>query len=87
MLFRSMDVLSAIAAGADLRLLEPKKYTDLIGGRTAADIGCEPILHMRHFQRSGRIPEELVDAVLDEPASPVLPRKTTQGKALSSLHG
>lgn len=59
-----MDVLSVSAAGGDLRPLEPKKYTDLIGGRTAADIGCEPILHMRHFQSSGQLPAELVDAVL-----------------------
>jgi quinolinate synthase len=59
-----LDVLESIAAGQDLRPLEPKKYTQLIGGRTAADIGSEPILHMRHFQRSGRLPSALVDAVV-----------------------
>lgn len=59
------DVLEAIANGDDLTAFEPKKYTDLIAGRTAADIGCEPILHMRHFQRAGQIPADLVNAVVE----------------------
>ena len=58
-----MDVLESVGSGKDLTPLEPKKYTDLIGGRTAADIGSEPILHMRHFQRAGELPTALVDAV------------------------
>jgi hypothetical protein len=43
---------------------EPRKYDQEIGGRTAADLGGEPILHMRAFQRSGELPETLVRDVL-----------------------
>ena len=32
---------------------EPRKYVQEIRGRTVADLGGEPILHMRAFQRSG----------------------------------
>jgi quinolinate synthase len=43
---------------------EPRKYVQQIRGRTAADLGGEPILHMRAFQRSGELPEALVEDVL-----------------------
>ena len=43
---------------------EPRKYTQEIGGRTAADLGGEPILHMRAFQQSAELPEALVQDVL-----------------------
>lgn len=43
---------------------EPRKYALEIGGRTAADLGGEPILHMRAFQRESRLPEALLDDVL-----------------------
>ena len=43
---------------------EPRKYIQEIGGRTAADLGGEPILHMRAFQRTGELPEALVNDVL-----------------------
>jgi quinolinate synthase len=43
---------------------EPRKYAQEIRGRTAADLGGEPILHMRAFQRSGELPEALVSDVL-----------------------
>jgi quinolinate synthase len=43
---------------------EPRKYVQEIGGRTAADLGGEPILHMRAFQRSGQLPKSLVDDIL-----------------------
>ncbi|MGB5695749.1 MAG: quinolinate synthase NadA [Polyangiales bacterium] len=39
---------------------EPRKYAQEIRGRTAADLGGEPILHMRAFQRTGELPEALV---------------------------
>jgi len=42
----------------------PRKYTMEIGGRTAADLGGEPILHMRQFQREGVLPSGLVDDIL-----------------------
>ena len=38
----------------------PRKYVETIGGRSAADLGGEPILHMRHFQRTGELSPELV---------------------------
>lgn len=59
------DVLESVGTGRDMAPLEPRKYTQLINGRTAADIGSEPILHMRHFQRSGQLPTALVEDVLD----------------------
>lgn len=43
---------------------EPRKYVQQIRGRTAADLGGEPILHMRGFQRSGTLPDALVEDVL-----------------------
>jgi quinolinate synthase len=46
--------------GAELESFRPRKYTDSVGGRTAAEVGGEPILHMRHFQRTGELSEELV---------------------------
>ena len=29
---------------------QARTYTYLIDGQTLGDLGCEPILHMRHFQ-------------------------------------
>jgi quinolinate synthase len=43
---------------------EPRKYVQEIAGRAAADLGGEPILHMRAFQREGRLPDALIDDVL-----------------------
>ncbi len=42
---------------------EPRKYAETLGGRTVADVGGEPILHMRAFQKSGRLPDALMTAV------------------------
>ena len=58
-----LRVLDDLATGRDLTRLRPKTHTELIDGRTAADIGCEPILNMRHFQRTGAMPGDLVRAV------------------------
>ncbi|ERN14493.1 hypothetical protein AMTRI_Chr06g176340 [Amborella trichopoda] len=33
-------------------------------GRSVADLGCEPILHMRHFQATGKLSDKLVDQIL-----------------------
>ena len=49
--------------------LAPRSYTEPIAGRTAADLGSEPILHMRHLQRTGQLPDSLVDDVLHRPRS------------------
>ena len=43
---------------------EPRKYAQQIRGRTAADLGGEPILHMRAFQRTGELSDALVSDVL-----------------------
>jgi len=45
------------------RAYAPRKYTETIGSRSIADLGSEPILHMRHFQRTGALPRALVDDV------------------------
>jgi quinolinate synthase len=57
-----MDLLGALDRGerAGLERFYPKKYVEPIGGRSAADLGGEPILHMRHFQRTGTLSPELV---------------------------
>lgn len=34
-------------------------------GKSVADIGCEPILHMRNFQATKKLPEKLVNQILD----------------------
>ncbi|CAA0818093.1 Quinolinate synthase- chloroplastic [Striga hermonthica] len=33
-------------------------------GNLIADVGCEPILHMRHFQATKKLPEKLVQQIL-----------------------
>ena len=43
---------------------EPRKYVQQIRGRSAADLGGEPILHMRAFQQGKQLPETLVEDVL-----------------------
>ncbi|MEZ4249668.1 MAG: quinolinate synthase NadA [Polyangiales bacterium] len=43
-----------------LEAYEPKKYVERIAGRTAADLGGEPILFMRHFSQKGALPDALV---------------------------
>ncbi|KAL2515552.1 Quinolinate synthase [Forsythia ovata] len=50
------DSLSAYEA-ARFSLQTPK-------GKLIADVGCEPILHMRHFQATKRLPEKLIDQIL-----------------------
>lgn len=46
-----------------LRPYAPKLYTEKVAGRTAADLGSEPILHMRHFQQHGELPETLMQDI------------------------
>ncbi|NJK32254.1 MAG: hypothetical protein HC927_07510 [Deltaproteobacteria bacterium] len=48
------------AARAELAAFEPRKYQEHIDGHTLAELGSEPILHMRAFQGSGRLPDDLV---------------------------
>ena len=51
-----------------------KKYTDCsvhekIDGKTAAELGGEPILHMRAFQKTGELPPALVEDILARAAA------------------
>ncbi|KAK4479372.1 hypothetical protein RD792_014884 [Penstemon davidsonii] len=50
------DKLSAYEAGR-FSLQTPN-------GKLIADVGCEPILHMRHFQATKRLPEKLIQQIL-----------------------
>lgn len=44
---------------------EPKAYEDCVGpGISIADVGCEPIVHMRTFQSTGEFSQDLVQDVL-----------------------
>jgi quinolinate synthase len=60
------DVLDAIDTPREARLerFRPKVYAERVDGRTVADLGGEPILHMRAFQQTGRLPDALVHDVL-----------------------
>ncbi len=58
------DVLQR-SEGEDLLAWAPRQYVDRIAGRTAADLGSEPILHMRHFSEHGELSEALVKDVQD----------------------
>jgi quinolinate synthase len=44
----------------ELARFEPRKYTQMIAGKTIAALGTEPILHMRGFTRTGKLPDALV---------------------------
>jgi quinolinate synthase len=46
-----------------LRQFVPKKSVEKIDGRTVAELGTQPILHMRAFQKTGRLSQILVDDV------------------------
>jgi quinolinate synthase len=65
------DVLEAIGTPREARLaaFRPKVYAEKIGGRTVAEVGGEPILHMRAFQQTGRLPDALVQDVLSRGTS------------------
>ena len=47
-----------------LEAYKPKAYTEKVNGRSMAQAGCEPILHMRAFQSTGKLPDSLVQDVL-----------------------
>jgi quinolinate synthase len=61
-----IGVLEHVNAGETeaLKPYAPRSYDEKIAGRTAADLGSEPILHMRHLQRTGRLSEELVEEIV-----------------------
>ncbi|EFN58534.1 hypothetical protein CHLNCDRAFT_19680, partial [Chlorella variabilis] len=58
-----MTVCQRVGSPAGEALLEafkPRPYTELVDGKTMAQAGCVPILHMRGFQKGGKLPEALV---------------------------
>lgn len=57
-----VDVLAAIGR-EDLSAYEPEKYAETIGGQTVAQLGGQPILHMREFQRSGQLGDALLEHI------------------------
>ncbi|MBX2801284.1 MAG: quinolinate synthase NadA [Myxococcales bacterium] len=61
------DVLETSGDPASLTGYAPRSYTETIAGRTAADLGSEPILHMRHLQQTGELPQALVRDVETRP--------------------
>lgn len=48
------------AGEALLEPFKPRPYTERVGGKTMAQAGCVPILHMRGFQKGGALPDALV---------------------------
>ena len=50
-------------AGA-LEGFKPRPYVEKVGGKTMAQAGCVPILHMRGFQMGKRLPDGLVEDVV-----------------------
>jgi quinolinate synthase len=55
-----LAVLAKIAEPDALRAYHPKQYSEKVQGKTVAELGELPIRHMRHFQRTGRLPPALV---------------------------
>ncbi|CAL9768456.1 unnamed protein product [Musa acuminata subsp. burmannicoides] len=48
-----------------LHAYEANRFNAVTPGRKpVADIGCEPILHMRHFQAAGKLPDKLIHHIL-----------------------
>ncbi len=48
---------------ATLERYRPRAYSERVGGRSMAAAGCEPILHMRHFQQHKALSQQLVDDI------------------------
>ena len=70
MKMNSLDALMTLlerlptAAPSELEPYRPRQYRELVGGRTAAELGGEPILHMRGFQQTGRLPDALENDII-----------------------
>ncbi|KAK9814582.1 hypothetical protein WJX72_008196 [[Myrmecia] bisecta] len=52
-----------------LEAFRPRAYQETVNGRSMAQAGCQPILHMRAFQTGKRLPDALVDDILMRNAS------------------
>jgi quinolinate synthase len=60
-----LDLLGALGGpAAQLQPFEPRKHVERIAGRAVGDLGGEPILHMRAFQRTGQLSPDLVADII-----------------------
>lgn len=62
-----MTVAQRVGDAAGEALLDgfrPRTYTDRVGGKSIAQAGCEPILHMRYFTQHKRFSPQLVEDIL-----------------------
>ena len=58
---KTVAARSTSAAGqAMLEAYKPRVYAETVGGRSIAQAGCEPILHMRAFQQNNILPPDLI---------------------------
>jgi quinolinate synthase len=76
MKMNSLDALLSVVrrigvADDDLAPNHPRHYEELVLGRKMADIGGEPILHMRAFSRTKKLPDALVEDVITREPRPV----------------
>ena len=53
-----------------LEAYRPRAYVEEVNGRSLASAGCEPILHMRGFQSTTNLPQELEAAILTPKPQP-----------------
>jgi quinolinate synthase len=60
-LLRVCERVGDPAGEALLAAWKPAAYSELVGGKTMAQAGCVPILHMRGFQKGGKLPADLVE--------------------------
>ena len=61
-----MLVCDRVGSGAGEAMLEafkPRPYEELVAGKTMAQAGCIPILHMRGFQTGKRLPDALIEDI------------------------
>lgn len=77
MKMNSLDALLAVcelcgnpAGEAALEPFRPRGYVELVNGRTLAAAGCNPILHMRDFQRDGALSQRLLDDIASRQPAP-----------------
>ncbi len=60
---------SPLPAGAALlEPFKPRAYEGLVNGKSVAAAGCEPILHMRHFQKHKALSPAFVASVVQRHA-------------------
>jgi quinolinate synthase len=78
MKMNSLDALLSVAqragdaAGAAmLEGFKPRAYQEQIDGKSVAQAGCVPILHMRHFSQFKQLGEGLVSDITSRGAAPV----------------